>query len=90
MRTSSVMKPRKITACISPGFHSRATIRDCRKPFTSTARMRAAGWSQRGSGASLTTIASLRHASAQNAASATASSSVIATGFTRPSAARVC
>ena len=83
------MKPRKITACITPGFHSRATIRDWRKPLTSTARMRASGWSQRGSGASLTTIASLRQASAQNAASAAASNSVIATGFTTPSVARV-
>ncbi len=51
--------------------------------------MRASGRSQRGSGASLTTIASLRQASAQNAASAAASNSVIATGLTTPPAAGV-
>src|SRR6202163_1835022 len=81
------MNPRKITACIRPGFHSRATMRDCRKPLTSTARKRASGWSQRTSGASFTTMASLRHASAPNPASATASNSVIAIGFTKALAA---
>src|SRR5690349_16983768 len=76
------MKPRKMTACIRPGFHSRAIMRDCRKPLTSTALRRASGRSQRISGASLTTMASLRHASTPNPASATASNSVIAIGLT--------
>ncbi len=55
----------------------------------SSARIARGGWSQRTSGASFTTIASLRQASAQNAASAAASNSVIATGFTAPSVVRV-
>src|SRR6185369_12880786 len=82
------MNPRKITACMMPGFHSRKTIRDCRKPLTSTVCKRASGWSQRASGASLTTMASLRHASTPNAMSAIASNSVIAIGFMKALGAR--
>src|SRR5262245_52133057 len=87
LRTSRVTKPRKITACMSPGFHSRFSMRDCRKPLTSTVLKRVTASFQRISGPSATTIASLRQASAQKPASAAAKRSVIATGL-RPSSSR--
>ena len=62
LRASSAMKPRKMTACIAPGFHSRRIIRDCRKPLITTLPRRVMGWSQRTSGARWVTIASFRAA----------------------------
>ena len=81
LRTSSPRNPAKIAACMSPGLQSRAIIRICRKPFVTTALSREDGSSKRFSGTSAATIASFRHASATNPASATAMSSVMATGL---------
>ncbi len=75
------MKPRKIIACISPGFQSRRIMRACRKPFVKTLLARASGWSHRTSGASAATIASLRQASHAKAAIATNMSSEIPRGL---------
>ncbi len=74
------MKPRKMTACISPGFHSRRIIRDCRKPLVTTLPSRATGWSQRISGARCVTMRSFRAAKYANAAKEASISSEIQRG----------
>ena len=68
MRTSSVMKPTKITACISPGRKSPVRSRDWPMPIFSRRSVRSPSRSKRLSGASAATIASLRHAITPNAA----------------------
>jgi hypothetical protein len=75
------MKPRKITACIRPGRHSRSTIRRCSSPFVTTLRSRCHGRSQRGSGCSARTIRSLRQLSAAKPPNASSISRLIPTGL---------
>ena len=74
------MKPRKMTACMTPGFHSRRIIRDCRKPLRNTLPSRAAGWSQRTSGARCVTIRSFRAARKPKAAKEASINSEIQSG----------